>query len=506
MNPTAMNTKLQYPNQFIIGPSHPDLPGNWQKVDISPKLRITARQGLNVCHTTRGGLDLLLIGFIIDPLNPQASDQDLIEELMDLLNDERDFYKRCSALGGRWILIYSGNHGHRLVGDAIGLRQVFYTDRQFCDELWLASQPRLLADLKGFRIDDKAAELIDSYTFRSYTEFRWPGSGSPYTEVRHLLPNHYLDLTSGQCHRFWPDAPIPTVAMEEAAEKVSRMLKGFMMGAAERFDLAVSLTAGLDSRVVFSATKEICDQISVLTVRQIDKPDQHADVVTAGQILSMVGQPHDVIKSSLIVDDDFVQSFKNNTALPHYIYVCDAQAILRRYQRKKVVATGSVSEIGRLSFRAQLGKPESEEITPDDLAKLQKMEKQPYAVNAFRDWLTDLGNPYNIPLLDIFEWEQGHGNWLAMTQLEFDIAWQDLYAPFNCRDLLVTLLGVDAKFRCKPNFELYRRIIQILWPELLDVPINPHEKASPNLFRQIKSKVPYPVKKFYKQTLKGGKS
>jgi hypothetical protein len=246
-----MNISLQYPNQFIIGPSHPDLPGDWTKVEISSTLRITVRQGLHVCNISRAGKGLLLIGYIIDPLNPTASDQDIIEELVGLVDAEHQFYKRCSALGGRWILIYSGKQGHRLVGDATGLRQVFYTDKNKCDELWLASQPRLLADLKGFRVDDKAAELIDSHSFRTYTEFRWPGAGSPYSEVRHLLPNHCLDLTSGKCHRFWPDSPIATVQLEEAADKVSELLRGFMVGAAERFNLAVSLTAGLDSRVVF---------------------------------------------------------------------------------------------------------------------------------------------------------------------------------------------------------------------------------------------------------------
>jgi hypothetical protein len=175
---------------------------------------------------------------------------------------------------------------------------------------------------------------------------------------------------------------------------------------------------------------------------------------------------------------------------------------LRRYQRRKVVVTGSVSEIGRLSFRAQLGKPETEEITPHDLAKLQKMGKQPYAVSAFADWLQDLGGQHYVPVLDLFEWEQGHGCWLAMTQLEFDIAWRDMFAPFNCREILTTLLGVDAKQRCRPHYTLYRKIIQNMWPELLKVSINPHDKIPLSAGRMIRSQVPYPIKKFYRRVLK----
>jgi hypothetical protein len=497
-----MSDDLHYPNQFIIGPAHLDLPGDWQKVEIRPSLRITAHSGLNVCQAVKDSHEVLMVGFIIDPMCPTASNQEIVEELAGLLPDERGFFQRCSACGGRWVIVYTSGSSYRLVCDATGLRQVFYTDRTFSDTLWIASQPRLLASLNGFRIDAEAVEFIDSDEFRSYTEFRFPGDRSPYKEVKHLLPNHWLDLSSGRCQRFWPDKPIPAVTVDQAVETTSSLLQGFMQGAVERFDLAVSLTAGLDSRVVLAASRAIRDKITVMTVRQVDKPERHTDVTVAAQVLSTVGMPHDVIRSSLLVDDDFLGSFKKNTTLPHYIYAADAQAILRRYCRKKVVAVGSVSEIGRLSFRAQLNKPETEAITSHDLAKLQKMGAQPFAVSAFDDWLQDLGNPHNIPVLDMFEWEQGHGCWLAMTQLEFDIAWRDLLAPFNCRDLLVTLLGVDQQHRCKPQYTLYRGIIQHLWPELLNVPINPQDKAPLNLGRMIRSRIPYPVKKIYRRTFK----
>jgi hypothetical protein len=36
---------------------------------------------------------------------------------------------------------------------------------------------------------------------------------------------------------------------------------------------------------------------------------------------------------------------------------------------------------------------------------------------AYEDWLEGLGDMYGSKLLDLFEWEQGPGNWLAMTQL-----------------------------------------------------------------------------------------
>ncbi len=62
-----------------------------------------------------------------------------------------------------------------------------------------------------------------------------------------------------------------------------------------------------------------------------------------------------------------------------------------------------------------------------------------------------------------------------MTQLEFDIAWREIITPYNCRDVLTTMLGVDERYRCAPDYTLFKRLIDRLWPEVLSEPINPHK-------------------------------
>jgi hypothetical protein len=81
-----------------------------------------------------------------------------------------------------------------------------------------------------------------------------------------------------------------------------------------------------------------------------------------------------------------------------------------------------------------------------------------------------------IELLDLFYWEIIMGNWQAGATLEWDIV-QDCLAPFNCRELLSTLLGVDAKYRDHDNPIWYKKLIQSLWPGLLLEPINPKRFA-----------------------------
>lgn len=170
---------------------------------------------------------------------------------------------------------------------------------------------------------------------------------------------------------------------------------------------------------------------------------------------------------------DFSRTFKCNVFMAHDHYGADAEAILSQFERRKAVVTGSGAEIGRCSFRADLPFSEWRRITPADLARLQHMGMQGLALRHFAAWLTESRERHNVKLLDLFEWEQGHGGWLAATQLEFDIAWREIITPYNCRALLLALLAVPERFRQAPNYPLFRMLIKELWPEALCEPINP---------------------------------
>ncbi|QQR67720.1 MAG: hypothetical protein IPI25_05845 [Candidatus Brocadia sp.] len=365
--------------------------------------------------------------------------------------------------------------------DATGLRQVFCTEIHFTKDLWCASQPGIIAQLLSLKMDRDAVGFINSYEFRVNKEFRFPCESSPYKEIKHLLPNHYLNLKTGLCKRYWPNKPSQNLSLEECLEKSSNILKALMKSASNRFDLAIGLTAGLDSRLVLAASKEIRNELSYISVKQIDKPDNYPDITIPSTLLSKLGLKHDIVKSSLIINDEFINIFKKNVTLPHYIYAPDAHAILASYCQSKVIVTGSVSEIARWSFRSALPRSHWKKVTACDLSRVQYMGKNQFAIKHFENWLLGLGGIYNFDVLDLFEWEQGHGTWLAMCQLEFDIAWKDIFTPFNCRSLLITMLSVKEKYRMPPKYELHKKLILKLWPELLRVSINPHDDT--NTFR-----------------------
>lgn len=476
---------LLYRNQFVLGPYVIEGLLGWKRIYVTPTILLTTHPALNIYHAEHADKSLTLIGFILNPDKPECNDADIINGLLSYLSDSDRFIAHTYKYGGRWILIANDGKKIRLFNDAAGLRQVFYSETHQAHELWCASQPGIIAEILNLEKDKEAVDFIDSYEFRKNPEFRFPGNSSPYREIRHLLPNHCLDVKTGHCKRYWPDKSLSDLSFNKAVEYASSTIQGLMKSAANRFDLALSITAGLDSRVVLAASKAIKDSVSYMTVRQIRMPNDHSDLTTPSQLLSRLGLKHEVVKSSLIIDDDFIEAFKRNTTIPHYIYAPDAQAILNYYGQKKVAVTGSVSEVCRTSFRAKKRYQKNKNVTLLDFARLQQMGREQYALNHFNHWLSQISELYNIHILGLFEWELDDGNWLAMCQLEFDIAWKDIFTPFNCRNLIKTIWSVKQEYIWPPKYLLYKALIYELWPEVLSLPVNPQKNQKKGLLSKI---------------------
>jgi hypothetical protein len=478
----------QYISQFVLGPVSTVCRGGWKRTRIEGELQLCTHPGLGVTQATYRDRSLTLVGFMLDPDLPNSTDADIVERLLEGCTSLQTLIAGTSRLGGRWVLIATYGKNKYLFNDAFGLRQVFYTDPKLTGALWVMSQPKIGADVLNLAIDDAAQKFIASYEFRAASEYKWPGASTPYAAIGHLLPNRYLDLGTGSVHRYWPDRPLERIGLRDAVHQLSELFKGLIKAAATRFDLALAVTAGLDSRLVLAASKDVSKKITYVTVRQWMAPDDHCDIVVSGRLLERLGLKHTVIKAPLTASPEFSRAFKDNVFLAHNHYEPDAEAILKHFSRKKVVVTGSGGEVGRSYHSLPL--ENNGKVTAEYLSKLEEMGSNDYAVRYFQQWLDDLGDLYNVSLLDLFEWDIGSGNWLAMTQLEFDIAWKDILTPYNCRAIMALMLSVDEKYRKGPENRLFLETIRNLWPEVLSEPINPHKNCEqPSLRRRIRSLV-----------------
>jgi hypothetical protein len=237
--------------------------------------------------------------------------------------------------------------------------------------------------------------------------------------------------------------------------------------------LAISVTAGIDSRLVWAACKDIRDKVCFVTLRKSQDPDSPADVVVPTRLAKQLGIEHHVIHAAATASAEFSAVFKRNAFLAHDHYAPDAEAVLNRFSRTKVAITGSGGELGRCYYGVRI--PGYRRVTPEYLGRIDIPQSE-FAAGHYADWLAQNRGAGNLSILDLFYWEN-RSAWLSMTSLEFDTAWRDIITPYNCRDLLVAMLSVDERYREGPDYLLFRLAIRDLWPELLEEPINPHQRS-----------------------------
>lgn len=474
---TARLERARYRGQFVLGPSVTDVPENWQRRTVAGSLYLLAHPDLSVAQATSGRTSISLIGYLLDPSDPEASDSSILNRLLSFVSDWPHLLERLAPLGGRWVLIVDDGTCCRLLHDPLGLRQVFFMRPSRSGAMWCASQPGMLARIGDLRVDEEVLAFVRSRAWPN-GEHWLPGDLSPFNQVKHLLPNHYLDFASGRAERYWPVRNHPRLRLDDSVERCAAALSGLMRSAYHRFSLAICLTAGWDSRLVLAASRPIAADVLYMTLRMPSTAS--ADVEVPALLLKRLGLRHEIVHGFTETDRSFQRIFAANVPLPHPGWAAEAWAILRRYGYTRVAVTGSGGEVGRRGISRTYGR-----ITPDELCSIWGMTGSPFALRAHAHWLSGL-SLHDYYVLDLYYWEQRAGNWLAAAALEIgDVAWQDIFTPYNCRSLLETMIAVDVRYRWPPRHALQARLIRRLWAETLANPINPHKKKRRSVPRLI---------------------
>jgi len=470
--PTA---RLLYRRQFFLGPEYIEHLPAWTRNEISPGLRLSTHPDLQVTHMESGGRSLTLLGYILDPTEPNATNAQIIDRLILSFVEIENVVALTASLGGRWIIIARDGQQAVIFNDAAGQRQIYFCRYVAAGrtQVICAAKPGLIAEACNLAPDPEAIDYIRSRGDEDNEVYWMPGDTSLYREVRALLPNHLLHLGSGVTTRYWPTASVPFKSYDQALSESVELLRGLIRSAHNRQSLAVSMTAGWDSRLMLALGREYANSIYYFTLTYPPLHEKSRDVYVPKRLLAKLGLKHHLIRYPSVVDNSFRKIFKQNTSSLHSAYCADAQALHQSYPQQRLCVTGDVAEIVKNTYRPEPG--QEKRISGKILADLCEIGDHPFLVAAFEGWqstipVVDYVNPY-----DLFCWEQMVGRWQAKIRAEYDIA-QESFAPLNCRILLETMLAVDERRRALPQLSLFRDIIETLWSDTLSVPINPRQK------------------------------
>jgi hypothetical protein len=466
--------RLLFRRQFLLAPKSYMPNKYWHSMPLSNGLFLSVHVDLPFVSKTKNDVTLTLLGHVINPLQPDQSENEIVQALIDTTSDLDSLIELSKPFVGRWVLLVINHQGMYLFTDPCGFRQVFYysIDKQ----PWCASQPELIKRNCPMTPENDAS-LTDLISSKNYIENEspWIGSGTIYHNCFHLMPNHFLDVGQFEQVRFWPRESSIEMDVPQIVELAGNLLKGTITALTKKHDVALALTAGWDSRVLFAASMHVKEHVAYFVYQLSSMPNNHPDLWVAEKMAECAGVDFEILKPDMELPEWFTSILSQNVTcartLPKTHIIC--HKLMSGDNRMTI--NGNGSEICRNHFD-KYGRRTDFNLSKENIAAIfyGKSAYTDYATKELDKWLKNLEHQpnSNFNILDLLYWEQRLGNWGAQFPAEQDVAIEEI-SPFNCRLLLETLMFAPRKFRTAPNYHLYKALIRHLCPELLSFPVNP---------------------------------
>lgn len=459
--------RLLYRRQFLITQAPIKVYDDWTCTQVD-QFFIYSHPDLEIIRLGTPNVTIALLGQIYDYEEPGKGNAEILEDIVNGANGTEQLVARMKRYSGCYALFIKHFDKAIILHDARGLREIYYC--MDANQIVCGSQPNLVADFSLPKIvptnDDDLLDFYNNYLWDS----RWVGDETYFAGVKHLLPNHYLDMNKRKPYRYWPDQPVPRLRLEDAVSKSSIILKGVMKAIVNRHSAMMALTAGTDSRLLLAASKEILDK-TYFFINNDELSCDNPEISVPKALSEKMGfrfYVHDVPKN---VDAEFRQIFFLNTFLASDRILPSIFNVFFKQHEKKVLILG-VSEIGRNFYGW-----EPKHLSGYRMAYKLGYRKCRYAIKQFERLAPELesvSNKFKVGGMTLLYWEQRLGNWGAVRNSESLIAIEKI-DPFNSHLLYETLLGVKVKYRnyLHSPCVLAREMIRSMWPELLAWPINP---------------------------------
>lgn len=469
---------LKFRRQFLFSIKETNKLNGWQHEVIgNHNLYVHPDCALDIISGNK--INIALIGYILLPNLPEKTTSEILNDILNCQTIEK-ITNYLYNVSGRFVLIVEKDKKYFFLNDACGLRSIYYTKDN--NDTYAASQPLLLKLILNLKEGERYHKYFNSEYYKLTKENCIPSGVSLYEDVFHLVPNHYLDISKNKQIRYWPNKKLKKISLDESVDKLSSLLKNSMIAANNKFDLAVSLTAGWDSRMIFSSAKGISKDILVYTLCYRKMTGRSKDIRIPKKLLAKLGIKHKKIECRKVLNKKFIDIYKNNSDLSHvYDWGEIANGMYLGYPQDRVAVKGSCAEIGRMGYinhgDIKNGEALNDEVLTnfhfsncDDLSFIKEQ------IGKWFDAINDKDLIFGYDILDLFYWEQRMGNWQSQGQLEWDIV-QEVFTPFNNREIIDLMLATKPEYRKEPDYILFKEVMQNLWPEVLSVAINPRSTS-----------------------------
>ncbi len=420
--------------------------------------------------------NIVILGKIFDPINHIGNEKKILNKIHKSISKSWDnFFQYLDCLSGRFILFLEQDDKAYAIPDATGTKQLFYDIK--AKSVVLSSHIDIIAKMNDYSMSTQAVRFMKSPSYKDRGSY-FPGIATPYSEIKILTPNTLLSLPKNEIVRFFPRDNLERNELSDGLmDEICNILKSQFKLLSEKQKLSLSLSSGLDSRVSLAASKELSQNILYYTWI---KEDAVNEVETVKKLVSELGIKHKTFKFSKEPPQEFITVFKKNSSdMSHYQRITDAYNLYHMYPSDRLSIKSVASAITKQYYRNSYALLPNN-INPKTISQLYGINtKTNFVRGMFREFISDARfnrvHKYNYDQYKMFYWEHRLGVWSSHWLSEWDLA-QDVIDIYNNRCLLDIMLSCNKKKN--KNDDILIDIINNIWPECLEIPINPQKNTS----------------------------
>ena len=426
---------------------------------------------------------ITLIGYSFHCYNSK-NEQEIVNHLSTLENEE--ILSEIDNLCGHFVIISNKNQ-LKIYTDACSSLKVFYGKSN--KYTFIGSDPKTLCQFHNFTFDndkERNAFYQSKYFLNDNTKV---GHHTRYKNIYQLVSNHCLSVNNLKSERIFPRKKREELSMKDASEKLIPIFKNILIQIEKKHTIFTSITAGYDSRLLMSATKEFTEKIRYYTFKLPNKPENLTDYILPKKICSDLNLHYSSIKIDNL-NKDIIKEIKSIYDLPKLRPFQQYKNIFPKNKKPNILLVGFVSEVAKNyleKVKVENGK---------DVVRAVHSPDNKYLENYYQNWLDRNQQhikKFEYEVLDFIHWEQDITNFAGQNTY-YAHHYVNLFSIFNSREILKIMLAVQPKLRDGKNTIFFKYLIEKMWPELLNYPFNPTKKEKIILFMK-KIKI-YPIYKF----------
>ena len=424
------------------------------------------------------------------------------KDIINCLKESHEkFFDYLDILNGRYAIFYGERERERDV-----CTKKFVNEETGMRSLWYSTNKKLISShyaLIQYFLNDKTSDFFSLYNSickelsDKHLTIPWvlPGDLSPYDNIKLLLSNHYLNINTLKTKRFWPRANFAYQNIDDVSYYIAHNIENQISHLSDKYNLIQSITSGNDSRISLSATRKIKNRIIFFSYHNntnisnknikylsYDTLSAENDFKFALELAKKENLKFISIRNNCEINNDI----KNLTNFIHYHHhiLGVIPSYIKNFKGNFIHIRSNLIEIIRsipneyIFFNKSISL--AEKFKSYSMYNNINNEYSNTIINYYKKFIVDqeYENIFNINPGDLFYQEYRCNQWMGGAVLiENDIVF-DTFMLFNCRKFFEYSYAIPKQWK-KRNV-LVSKIINILWPELINNYTFPNKYTSSN--------------------------